>query len=265
MLKRTAVVVALIGLISTIVTGIFTLIINFLPLELEKTPSIVPTNPVLADKSPQFVMLSPTDAISNPGVACPWIPYLNGMPASALNTNSQNCLDDLGYGIDGNEKQLSFFLDGSPLLGRYGVCKDISRIGDINLHVELRDNIAFSRFLISVGPEPVPGKSSYGIRIQAEAQPRQAKEIYVKLIEYTAAGYGKEKGQLRAISDWKYNDKWDFYVAFQFAGSKMDTSINKSLSGHWQMNYASRYLCFTYEAMPTPKQAAQLEVHVSTP
>jgi len=203
-------------------------------------------------------------SISNPVPAsCDWIPYLNGAAGTPL--SNDGCLDDLkGDGISGDEKQVSFFIDGA-LVGLYGACRDISDRENLNFHIDVRDDIAAARFLITIGPDPIPNQSAYGFRVQPHIQRKQATEMYVKFIEYTPAGYDKEVNEIKAIKEWYSIDEWGFDFAFRFTGAQVTASMNKTLMEEWQLTSSSRYLCFAYQAMPTATQSTQLDVHVTSP
>jgi hypothetical protein len=222
-------------------------------------------NPILTNTPPLFSTLEPTDTpslLDSP--ACLWIPYLNGMPTASL--SDQNCLNDLkGSGVFGNEKQISFFVNGRSS-GIYGVCQDISGKDNLEFIVTVRDVIASARFFVTVGPDPIPNKSAHVFRFQPQVVSKQPTEMYLKFIEYTPEGYDKELNKMQALSNWKYLDDWRFDFVFQFDGAKASASINQMLPPYvWSLNPPSRYLCFAYQAMPTATQAAELEVHVNFP
>jgi len=220
-------------------------------------PSVTDTVP--ATSQALFPTYTPVDTPSP--ATCPWIPYLNGAASSSL--SSENCLNDLkSDGISGSEKQVFFFLDGAPL-GMYGACQDITDQENLSVHVEVRDDIASARFLITIGPDPTPNISAYGFRIQPDAQPKQATEMYVKFIQYTPAGYDKEINEIHAIKYWHAINEWNFDFVFHFSGAQVDASMNKALFEEWQSTSLKRYLCFAYEAMPTDTQATQLDVHIT--
>jgi hypothetical protein len=245
---------------------------QFVSLDEGKFPKVIqldseqshPT-PILDDAS----ALSPTREpphISSVSTSkgCLWIPYLNDAPTSPL--NDLNCLNDLkDVGISGDEKQVSFFVNGGRLSGMYGVCLDISQKDNHQFRITVRDNIVSARFLVIVAPDTIPNKSSRGFRIQPEIQAHQAKEIYVKSIEYTVDGYDKAMDQIQAISDWKNLSNWEFDFVLQFNSSKVNTWMNETFPQEWQLTSPNRYLCFAYQATPTATQAAELEVHITFP
>jgi hypothetical protein len=243
-------------------TVIFTQVSSPPTLTLTDTPTSFST---LTPAIVQAATLTETPVPPGPEISCPWIPYLKDVPTSSLSSN--NCLNDLkGVGISGDEKQISFFVAGRSL-GMYGVCRSISKNDKFNFRVVLQDNIDAARFLVTIGPEPVPGKkSSRGFRIQPEIPLHMEKEIWVKFIEYTSDGYPKDIDEIKAIRNWKYLKTWNFDFVSQFSGAQVNISMNnKALSEQWLLNSPSRYLCFAYEAMTTAAESAQLDVHIQFP
>jgi hypothetical protein len=216
-------------------------------------PTLTNTPTSVATSAPTKTTLS---------TSCPWISYLNGAPPSSLSNN--NCLNDLmSVGISGDEKRISFFVSGGTL-GTYGVCRGISKNDALKFRVVVQDNLAAARFLITVGPEPVPDKkSSHSFRIQP--QPNREKEIWIKFIEYESDRYPHDLDEIQAIPNWKYLETWSFDFVFQFSGAQINASMNQALSEQWPLNSPSRYLCFAYEAMTTATEPAQLDVHIQFP
>jgi hypothetical protein len=260
-----AVLVVFLPLIGTLyVSGAFTpkpaatptpvaLTATTTPMALTNTPTPFPIS--------EITSVTPLQTAT--ALVCPWIPFLDGKAAPEL--SGEKCLSDLkGIGISGNEKQISFFVKKSPL-GIYGICQDVSEKERLEFHVSVQNNIDSARFLVTLGPVPIPNKLSYAMRMQPEIQPKQEKEMYVKFIQYTLEGYDKDINQIKAIPDWKHLNNWGFDFIFQFSGPKVTASMNKALQEEWQLAPPNRYLCFAYQAMPTTTQSAQLEVQVNFP
>jgi hypothetical protein len=265
----------LVGLLGAI--GAFLLVLNqigvfskptttptpILPLA-SATATYLPTNDSFTaspkpSSTPEMVV-SATPFPTSDSQNCSWIAFLNG--EAIPNLSSEECLNDLkSNGIFGNEKRISFFVDGSAR-GMYGICQDISEKEKVEFEVEVRDNLDSARFLVTVGPEPIPNKLAYGMRIQPEIQPKQEKEMYVKFIRYTLGGIDNELDKIKALKIWKDVNNWDFDFIFRFSGSKVNGSMNQALMKEWQLTSAKQYLCFAYQAMPTAIQPAHLEVQV---
>lgn len=168
--------------------------------------------------------------------------------------------------MTGDEKQILFFGNGAPL-GTYGVCRSISRNDSLSFHVSVQDDLIAARFLVTVGPEPVPDKkSSHAFRIQPQIAEHLEKEMWIKVIEYPSDNFPKDSHQIKAIPNWKYLKTWGFDFVFQFSGALVNASMNEpALVEQWSLSPVDRYLCLAYEAMPTALQSAQLEVRVSFP
>ncbi|HNB37407.1 MAG TPA: hypothetical protein PK414_14370 [Anaerolineales bacterium] len=231
---------------------------EFLPTTIQLEQSLV------AAPTPQP---SPTSVGSTPvpdPSTCQWIPYLNGEPSQEL--NDQNCLNDLmGIGISGDSQQISFFVSGQPS-GIYGVCRDISNIGDFKLHVDVKNNINAVRFFIAFGPGTIPNQSTHALRIQSLTVSAQQKEMYIKFIAYNSEGFSEELAETNASQNWEISNKWNFDFVFNFNGAKASAQINQMPSPYtWSMDPDSRYLCLAYEAIPAAGQSAQLEAHISFP
>lgn len=233
------------------------------------TAMFTQTSPVpgfIATNTPvSFPTLAPVEPTSLPAPisSCPWMPYLNGVQTSFL--SDENCLNDLkGVGISGDAKQISFVVHGRKA-GTFGVCRDISKEGNLAFRVVVQDNIVSARFLVTVGSDPVPNKSTYAFRIQPEIQSKQEKDIYVKFVQYAPDGIDTDINIIQAISAWKYLANWGFNFSFQFNGSQANASMNSKLLEEWSLKSLNRYLCFAYQAMPTKSQAAELDAQVQFP
>ena len=212
-----------------------------------------------------FPTLAPVEspALPVPVSTCPWMPYLNGVQTSFL--SDENCLNDLkGIGISGDTKQIAFLVRGRKT-GTYGVCRDISTEGNLQFRIVVRDTIASARFLITVGPDPVPNKSTYAFRIQPEIQPKQDTDIYIKSVQYGPDGVDTDLDVIQAIPAWKYLANWSFDFAYQFSASKVNASMNKKFFAEWPFISSRRYICFAYQSMPTKSQAAELDAQVQFP
>jgi hypothetical protein len=263
MLKRTTVIATLLSLVGVIAS-------------VSCNPPLTPTSVLMTDpaSSPTDIVLTDTPAspptimpTETPTLAsCSWIAYLNGEPTSSL--SDENCLDDLkSIGISGDSKKISFSVHRLSSLGTYGVCQDISGKDNLKFSVSVQDSIAFTRFLIMVGPEPIPTKQfSHGFRIQSEILKHEEKDIWIKFIEYVLDDFEEDEAKIQAIPYWKLNGFWNFEFVYQFSGSQGYTTMNKkTLSLQWPLNSSNRYLCFAYQQMPTEFNAAELEVLVNFP
>ncbi|GAB4502937.1 MAG: hypothetical protein Fur0035_24970 [Anaerolineales bacterium] len=198
---------------------------------------------------------APTDSAQP---ACAWIPYLNGKALPA----ASSCLDDLiAYGIFQKNGNVVFAVDLGREVGTYGVCTNISSAESSKFRVELNDDIVSARFLVSISPQPIPVNSSYGVRIQPEIS-RYEREIYLKRIEYTANGYANEADIVEAIPEWHNLNVWDFDFEYQFTGPKVHALVNMVPVVEGYQPYGTRYLCFSYQSMPTSEKAAHLDVTV---
>jgi hypothetical protein len=237
----------------------------------KNAPTVTPTA-TLVNTPAQLVLSSTTDTpvptfsinstatVASIKSACPWIPYLNG------STNDENCLNDLLlHGISGEGKELAFFLNRGREPGIYGVCTRITGQNEVKIRVEVKEDLVSARYLVSVGPEPVPNKSAYGFRIQPEIQPRGDNKLYVKLVEYTPSGYEAEKDTIEAIPEWKDLDDWKFDFSFRFTGSKVKAMMNMVPFPEGQVNSVDRYVCVAYQAMPSADKAAHFDVEVQLP
>ena len=226
------------------------------------TQITLPVTPTVIDIPTQTQ--EPTEAISTPK-PCPWIPYFfDGEIVSSL--DSGVCLHgEKGINISDDLKSISFFLSRSSKIGTYGVCRKISSEDVLKFKVSIRDNIASSRFLVMINPEPVPTiKKSVGFRIQPEIMGKNEKGMWIKLIEYKSDHYDTDKGGIPAIKDWIVNDDWNFDFIIQFDGPQGYLSVNKkALSRTWPISYFERYLCFAYQQTPTSSDASELEVMVN--
>jgi len=227
------------------------------------TPTAVSTQTITPAS---FPTVAPVESPALPGpspISCPWTPYLNGVQTSFL--SEENCLNDLkGVGISGDAKQIAFLVHGRKT-GTDGVCRDISKENSLQFRVVVRDNIAAARFLVTIGPDPVPNKSSYAFRIQPEIQPKEETEIYIKSVQYGPDGVDADLDVIQAIPAWKSLAIWGFDFALQFNGSKVNASMNKKFFEEWPLISPTRYLCFAYQAMPTKTQSAELDVRVQFP
>ena len=106
----------------------------------------------------------------------------------------------------------------------YGVCRDISEREEVEFSVDVRDSIASANFFVTVGPDPDPtSRLSRAFKIQAEIQPKQPKELYVKFLK----GYYGEINQIKAISSWKRINDWSFDFVFQFSDTQVSQLMNK--------------------------------------
>jgi len=262
MLKRIVIITFLIGLAVVIggascsppATSMPTLIIS---------PVLSPTDIPLTETPISHPTVALTNAPSLPPQnTCLWTPYNN----VSNSTISSGCLNDLSdIGVSGDIKQISFFVD-EMAVGMYGICQDISEKGKIEFKVTIRDNIASARFLVTIGPAPIPIKA---LSRAFSIQPEGSDEMYVKFIKYVstseAENYPMEIGKIQAIPYWKQDRDWNFDFAFEFSNSKVSMSMNKALAEHWQLNSPSRYLCFVYQAMPTATQPTELEAQVIFP
>jgi hypothetical protein len=232
---------------------------------LSPDPTLTGTQVVTPKFDPTGKPLAPSPT------SCPWILYSNGAATSSL--SDENCLNDVNVkniGVSEYAKQISFFVAGSPS-GKYGVCRDISDQNNLEFAVMLRNDIASARFLVTLGPDPVPGKSAYAFRIQPEPMqpvPNREKEIYVKFIQYTSitsTDIDEEMAKIRANPNLINLGAWKFDFVFQFSGAKVTASVDEIMNQAWQLNRSSRYLCFAYESMPTREQSAQLDVRIQFP
>lgn len=217
---------------------------------------LTPVAPITAERSKQ---ITPDEQST-----CSWVSYLNGKPVRDL--SNSNCLNDLiDIGISGTSQKISFFVKGG-LSGTYGVCKDISKNNNLILQVKIKDSIVAARFLITVGPEPIPNISSYAFRIQPQDEQNQQKKIYLKFINYTSSGFIKELDETIANSNWKSLDTWNFDVDFHFSGAKATAKVNEMPAPFtWSLEPGSRYLCLSFEATPTSSQSSEIETHVIFP
>jgi len=266
MAKRTAILAALIGLMGVMVC-----------VSCISATTVTPTLVTLVVPSPTDLNLTaaltatPTSLLINapsetPAASCPWIAYRNGEVTPSL--SNENCLDDLrDIGISGDAKQISFSFQRLSTLGTYGICQDISNKDELKFTVAIHDSIVSTRFLIMIGPEPIPTKeSSRGFRIQPELLKRGQKDIWVKLIEYVLDDYEEDVTQIQAVPDWKKIDFWNFDFLLQFSGSEVHTSMNKkAFAQSWPLNTSTRYLCFAYQPLPTADNAAELKALVTFP
>jgi hypothetical protein len=259
MLKRTSIIAAFVGLAGMMISTSCNPPLTSAPAVMT-SPALSPTELVLTNTPASPPTIMPTKAST--AISCPWIPYLNRVSISSL--SNDNCLDDVkvkNIGVSGDAKQISFYIDGAST-GTYGICRDISEKDNLKFSIAVRDSIASARFLVMIGPSPVPIKtSSRGFRIQPEAQ----REMYVKFIEYVSEldGYDKDIDKIQAIPGWKLVNNWNFDFVFKFSGSKINVSMNQALFEQWQLNSPNRYLCFAYQATPTATQATELEVQVN--
>jgi hypothetical protein len=237
----------------------------------KNAPTMTPTT-TLVNTPAQLVLSSTTDTpvptysidstatVAPIKPSCPWIPYING------SSNDEDCLSDLLlYGISGEEKEITFFLNRGREPGIYNVCTRITGQNEVKIRVEVKEDLVSARFLVSVGPEPVPNKSAYGFRIQPEIQSKSNKKLYVNLVENTPSGYEAEKGTIEAIPEWKDLDEWKFNFSFRFTGSKVKAMMNNVPFPEGQVNSADRYVYVAYQAMPSAEKAVHFDVEVELP
>ena len=206
---------------------------------------------------------APIQQTATPGGACPWISYMNGKQPRDL---SEKCLDALrDIGISGSSQKVTFYTEQGSA-GVYGVCQDISGKGKLELNISVRDTIIASRFLITIAPQPIPNKSSYGFRLQPQTDSDDQTEMYIRFIEFTSGGIDDEIDEFKASHNWKRLNYWDLKFAYEFTGSKAIARINEiSIPYTWSTDPQKRYLCLMYETMPTSVQPSRLEVQVSFP
>jgi hypothetical protein len=263
MLKRTSIIAALVGLVGMMIsascnpplTSAPILVTSFVPTVTDSISTDPPT-------SSTAIISTETPAL----ITCPWIAYSDGESTPSL--SNENCLNDLqGIGISGNAKQISFSVHSSSSLGTYGVCQDISKKDNLKFKVTVQDTIVSARFLIMIGPGPVPTKQmSRGFRIQPEILKHGEKEIWVKFIDYVLNDFEEDKASIQAIPYWNHNGSWNFDFDLQFNGPAVYVSMNKkALSPTWPLNSSNRYLCFAYQQMPTADNAAELKAKVEFP
>lgn len=220
--------------------------------------------PTIIQLNPKF-LLTPTPGrqTATPMGTCPWISYMNGKQPRDL---SDKCLDGLrDIGISGNSQKVTFFTEQRSA-GAYGICQDVSGKSRIDVNVSVRDTIIASRFLVTIAPQPIPNRASYGFRLQPQTDSDGHNEMYIKFLEFTAAGFDDEIDEFEASTNWKKLNYWDLKLAFEFTGSKATARINEISAPYtWSADPQKRYLCLVYETMPTPTQASRLEVQVSFP
>lgn len=231
------------------------------PTPLQITLPVRPTVAEIPTDTPE-----PTEAISTPE-PCPWTPYFFDGEIVSSPDNGVCLQGEKGINVSDDFKNVTFFLSRSSEIGTYGVCRNISAEDELKFKVSIHDNIAASRFLVMINPEPVPTiKNSVGFRIQPEVIGKNEQGMWIKLIEFKTDHYDTDKGGIPAINDWIINDDWTFDFLIQFDGSQGNLSVNKkALSRTWPISFFDRYLCFAYQQMPTPSNASELEVTVSFP
>lgn len=260
MQNKIAVIVSiLIGAISTL---IFTSCGSTPPpTPLQITLPVRPTVAEAPTNTPE-----PTEALSTPE-PCPWRPYFFDGEIASTPTDEVCLHGEKGIDVSDDLKTITFFLSRSSEIGTYGVCRNISSDDELKFKVSIHDNIASSRLLVMISPEPIPTiKNSIGFRIQPEVIGKNEQGMWIKLIEYKTDHYDTDKGGIPAIKDWIINDNWTFDFLIQFNGSQGNLSVNKkALSRTWPISFIDRYLCFAYQQMPTPSNASELEVTVNFP
>lgn len=261
-------ITALSGLLTTAITALANPeLVRVIVDAIKNTPTatlVAPTTAtVLFQPSltpvPSLTLAAPT--LVPPQPTCDWIPYLDG---KAL-PSERSCLDDLiSYGIFKKSDKIVFAVERGRDIGLYGICTDISSLESLKFHVGLNNDLASARFLVSISPKPIPSESSYAIRFQAE-ESQSEKELYLKLVEYTASGFADDKDVVEAISLWQNLNVWGFDFDYQFSGPKVHTLVNLVSFTEGYQPYSSRYLCFSYQSMPTSEQAAHLDVTITLP
>jgi len=180
----------------------------------------------------------------------------------------KNCPNSAnGITVSDDAKKISFLSHLSTSVGMYGVCQDISAKENLTFRVAIRDNSVSARFFVVIGSDPIPNKKlAVGFRMQPDTLAQGEKDMWISLVEYVADGYENSIGKIRAIPEWKPINFWNLDFDFQFNGSTIYASMNKkALSREWQVNAASRYLCFAYQQAPTATRPTDLDVQVTFP
>ncbi len=218
----------------------------------EPLPTETPASMAVATSEPSTL---PTSA---PERTCDWLPYVNGETGIPLDGG---CLDALfPYGVYEENGDLVFSVSrGSQ--GTYGVCQDISDRNEFKFQVNVRDDLAASRFLVSIVSQPIPTQSAYVLRIQ----PVEDANIIIRQFEYSATGIDNEKSSFAPIELWKNQATWELLFNIKFSGPKIETKLYDVGINGGLLSSATRYACFSYQTLSTASESPVMDIRVAFP
>lgn len=230
------------------------------------TATLAPTATFTPEPLPTETPAGMSEATSEPSVlptsaperTCDWLPYVNGETGIPLDGG---CLDALfPYGVYEENGELVFSV-GRGVQGTYGVCQEISDRNDFKFQLNVRDDLAASRFLVSFVSQPVPTQSAYVLRIQ----PVGGADLIIRQFEYSATGIDNEKSSFTPIDLWKNQATWELLFNVKFSGPKIETKLYDVGITGGLLSSATRYVCFSYQTLSTAAQSPVMDIRVAFP